>query len=91
MPPKKKPVDRQRIVIPYTVLPAFAVRADAQRLGAVTGLGMTARAAINNLRAEIKRQYPPESYEVVEQATNLELWKATGWESPTYEEKRWQT
>lgn len=83
MPPKKKPVDRIPINVDITVLPAFAARATNDRLSGITGIGLTARDAINNLRAEVRRRYPEESYQVTERAQNVELWTATGWKEPT--------
>lgn len=89
MPPKKKvAADREEIEVSYTVIPAFAVRADSDRLSGTVGIGLTAREAINHLRAEVKRRYPEESYIVKEKATNVDLWSATGWREPTYDDKR---
>lgn len=85
MASKLKKTDRQKIRVTYTVKPAFIATVDLDRMQAFSGMGKTAREAINHLRTEVKRRYPDASYEVTEKASNVELWTATGWENPTYD------
>lgn len=86
MAPKKKPENPIFKQVTYVVQPAFFASVDDDRLAGISGFGKTAREAINSLRAEVKRRYPSEIYEVTELAANVELWTATSWREPVYTE-----
>lgn len=75
--------ERQTVAIQYRVVPYFAVSADI--LPGVVGVGATAKAALANMRAEVRRRYPLTGFDIIEKSSSeVGLYAATGWKEPVY-------
>lgn len=65
--PKQVPKEERKTVeITYTVVPWFAVTVDDPKLRGYIGVGPTPKAAITNLRSQVRRIYPHHQYDIVE-------------------------
>lgn len=65
--PKQVPVEeRLTVFLTLKTVPCFAVVSDHPSLAGIYGVGFTAQQAQASMRAEIRRRYPSNQYDIME-------------------------